>query len=284
MNQNLAGRDVALFSYNRRQISVDLVQILTDVNSGRFVFHWMAYIVSSRLTKLLSNWWRVSKPYKDSPTPAPHPPPPDAVTSEMNCQCDSQLTKTNHFRYAFHFMVKIVDKLLQNDAKKTSYSMRNTLINFMMTLTHWNDYRITYPVSEESIGHHGFLWQSDSNREHWCFLCCQSGPRSSGRCLQTLWHSWHVIVMSHTHVYAFTTPNKGKHRRSFRHCYRLISTSWYHLRIFKHNVIDTHTHLWPFYWYGLTLIPAWINDHILSQVWDEIANPPLNFNGCTVEV
>ena len=40
----------------------------------------------------------------------------------------------------------------------------------------------------------------------------------------------------------------------------------------------------PFYKHGLTLIPAWISDHILSKVWDEIIYPFSNFNDCTVEV
>ena len=40
----------------------------------------------------------------------------------------------------------------------------------------------------------------------------------------------------------------------------------------------------PFYYHGLTLIPAWINNYIHYKVWDEITYPFLNFNGCTVEV
>ena len=43
-------------------------------------------------------------------------------------------------------------------------------------------------------------------------------------------------------------------------------------------------HLWPFYWHGLTFIPAWISNHAPSKVWDEITYPFLNFNGTTVEV
>ena len=34
----------------------------------------------------------------------------------------------------------------------------------------------------------------------------------------------------------------------------------------------------------LTLIPAWISNHLPSKVWDEITYPFLNFNSCTVEV
>ena len=40
----------------------------------------------------------------------------------------------------------------------------------------------------------------------------------------------------------------------------------------------------PFYYHGLTLIPAWISNHIHFELWDEITYPFLNFNGCTVEV
>ena len=39
-----------------------------------------------------------------------------------------------------------------------------------------------------------------------------------------------------------------------------------------------------FYWHGLTLIPAWMSNHMPGRVWDEITYPFLNFNGCTVEV
>ena len=40
----------------------------------------------------------------------------------------------------------------------------------------------------------------------------------------------------------------------------------------------------PFYYHGLTLIPAWINNYTLYNVRDEITYPFLNFNGTTVEV
>ena len=40
----------------------------------------------------------------------------------------------------------------------------------------------------------------------------------------------------------------------------------------------------PYYKHGLTLIPAWICNHIHYKVWDEITYPFLNFNGVTVEV
>ena len=40
----------------------------------------------------------------------------------------------------------------------------------------------------------------------------------------------------------------------------------------------------PFYWHGLTLIPAWISNCIHYKMLDEINYPLLNFNGATVEV
>ena len=40
----------------------------------------------------------------------------------------------------------------------------------------------------------------------------------------------------------------------------------------------------PFYWHGLTLIPAWISNDMSNKVWDEITYPVPNFNGATVEV
>ena len=42
--------------------------------------------------------------------------------------------------------------------------------------------------------------------------------------------------------------------------------------------------LCPLYLHGLTLIPAWIRNHMPSKMWDEITYPFPNFNGSTVEV
>ena len=39
-----------------------------------------------------------------------------------------------------------------------------------------------------------------------------------------------------------------------------------------------------FYQNGLTLIPAWICNHIHFKEWDEIIYPFLNFSGATIEV
>ena len=40
----------------------------------------------------------------------------------------------------------------------------------------------------------------------------------------------------------------------------------------------------PFNLHGLTLIPEWISNHMLSKMWDEITYPFLNFSRTTVEV
>ena len=45
-----------------------------------------------------------------------------------------------------------------------------------------------------------------------------------------------------------------------------------------------HAALAPFYWHGLTLIPAWISNYIHYKLWDEITYPFINFNGSTIEV
>ena len=39
----------------------------------------------------------------------------------------------------------------------------------------------------------------------------------------------------------------------------------------------------PFSYIGLTLIPAWTNNHMPSKVWDVIIHS-LNFSGCAIEV
>ena len=39
----------------------------------------------------------------------------------------------------------------------------------------------------------------------------------------------------------------------------------------------------PFYWHGITLIPAWISNHMSNKVWYEITYPFLNFNCISYE-
>ena len=52
----------------------------------------------------------------------------------------------------------------------------------------------------------------------------------------------------------------------------------------KLNCISKKGSRAPFYQHGLTLIPAWISNHMPSKVWDEITDPLLNFNGYTFEL
>ena len=49
-------------------------------------------------------------------------------------------------------------------------------------------------------------------------------------------------------------------------------------RVIKYNTRGA------FYHHGLTLIPAWISNHMPRKVWAEITYPFANFNGCTVEL
>ena len=68
----------------------------------------------------------------------------------------------------------------------------------------------------------------------------------------------------------------------FMHTIVLISLVWTHRTPIQSN--ECFTSCSPFYQHGLTLIPAWICNHIYHKVWDEITYPFLNFNGATVEV
>ena len=64
--------------------------------------------------------------------------------------------------------------------------------------------------------------------------------------------------------------------RTHRLCLQRIQKENDHELLFVAFVVIWHT--------SFAQIPAWINNHIPSKVWDEITNPFLNFNGCTVEV
>ena len=56
-------------------------------------------------------------------------------------------------------------------------------------------------------------------------------------------------------------------------------------RVFTTMVLSLGLYFWgPFYWHGLTLIPAWITNYTHYDVWDEIIYPFLNCSGATVEV
>ena len=98
-------------------------------------------------------------------------------------------------------------------------------------------------------------WFETPSRSFWrhckVFYCvCLHIPKGS----KWLWHRYHYFLCYNYHA-DYQTKNK--------------------------LCIETRG---PFYYYGLTLIPAWISNHRPSEVWDEITYPFLNFNGATVEV
>ena len=78
------------------------------------------------------------------------------------------------------------------------------------------------------------------------------------------------------------TINENQQRTDFGWAFPLLFTwadaPWEH----QVNLYVSNRGL--FYLHGLTLIPAWISNHLPRKVWDEITYPFLNFNGCTVEV
>ena len=53
-----------------------------------------------------------------------------------------------------------------------------------------------------------------------------------------------------------------------RHC---LNQGWLTLMAHVHTIND------PFYWHGLTLIPAWISNHIQCKMGDDITYPFSNF-------
>ena len=67
--------------------------------------------------------------------------------------------------------------------------------------------------------------------------------------------------------------------------FSILKTPWNDVMEYHNGSVEYPFYPWgPFYKNGLTLIPAWISNHMPSKVWDEITHPFLNFNGCAVEV
>ena len=64
---------------------------------------------------------------------------------------------------------------------------------------------------------------------------------------------------------------------------RLVGQGRAPLRL-EANGVTWDISIGPFNQHGLTLIPAWLSNHMPSKVWDEIIYPFQNFNGATVEV
>ena len=54
--------------------------------------------------------------------------------------------------------------------------------------------------------------------------------------------------------------------------------------LITHYSIATVVTRAPFHKHCINLIPTWINNYMISKVWDEITYPFQNFNGATVQV
>ena len=73
-------------------------------------------------------------------------------------------------------------------------------------------------------------------------------------------------------------------------CDAHVTSHWYGTAVRQATAMDeiklvhASSILGPFSQYRLTLIPAWISNHIPNKVWDEITYSSPNLNGCTVEV
>ena len=76
------------------------------------------------------------------------------------------------------------------------------------------------------------------------------------------------------------------------HCPRVIGNTFHrpclwaseYSKKFKLVSLNMSIPRGPFYQHGLILIPAWICNHMPSEVWDEITYPFPNFDDATVEV
>ena len=54
--------------------------------------------------------------------------------------------------------------------------------------------------------------------------------------------------------------------------------------MYEPAMMRQHIDSWgPFHYHGLTLIQAWMSNHIRYKVWDEITYPLLNFNSANVQ-
>ena len=78
------------------------------------------------------------------------------------------------------------------------------------------------------------------------------------------------------HVYFGPRPNQSRSNV----CFHFNNPS----EIWEHIDVSVLMHWISVYWHELNLIPAWISNHMVSKVWDEIPYPPPNFNNCTIEV
>ena len=99
-------------------------------------------------------------------------------------------------------------------------------------------------------------------------------------CMELLW-----TKSCHNAIFFFNDCITSCHNDNIW-CYQW-KQSWHHdnsqSSVFNcvfllHGLITVHfTHILQFYFTGLTLIPAWISNHMPSKVWDEINYPFPNF-------
>ena len=111
-----------------------------------------------------------------------------------------------------------------------------------------------------------------------------TGPNSMTICCISLAYYWHKqILINDSYTLSKPQTNNTKHGMNNKLKWAMTSVKCSHATavIVFHFVFFPRG---PFYQHGLPLIPAWISNHMSSQVWDEITCPFTNFNRCTIEV
>ena len=109
--------------------------------------------------------------------------------------------------------------------------------------------------------------------------------------------SWGYNSISPT-LYSITRPQwvdvklQTSQLPSARICSKLLPSStaisnfWPNLQLMMNSLGVSCQFCFDIYvfWHGLTLIPAWISNGIVYNVWDKITYLFPNFNSCTIEV
>ena len=95
----------------------------------------------------------------------------------------------------------------------------------------------------------------------------------------SIWWRHHALVLHGSYFFVFQLLCLYSHRELHTE-----SSPWEDEPPNNNGIDGLLTPWGPFYWHGLTLIPAWTSNHMPHKVWDEITYPFLNFNSCTVEV
>ena len=97
-------------------------------------------------------------------------------------------------------------------------------------------------------------------------------------------HRWKSVFETF-HVHVFVKIETNTRIRKCMYLLHYISTAYKCIRaIWVAREVGKYTTWGPFHKYGLTLILAWISNHIHYKVWDEINNIFPNVNGATVDV